>query len=99
MAKELFVMFIERGATYNRMTKAVVTRHVDNIRRLDENGQLELCGLFKGYPGVAGMLILRADSLKEADALCKQEPLVVEGFATYRLYAFKAANSDNNYLL
>ena len=95
----LYVMFIERGKTYNKMTKAVVERHIENIRRLDDDGNLELGGVFKGYPGVAGMLILRAGSLEEADELCKREPLVVEGYATYKLRSLQVANRENNYLL
>jgi len=99
MEKQLFVMFVERGKTYNKMTKVVVERHVANIKRLDDSGYLEYCGLFKGYPGVAGMLILRAENREEAVEICKSEPLVVEGYATYKLYDFKAANRENNYLL
>jgi len=99
MEKWLYVMFIERGKTYNKMTKAVAERHVENIRKLDDAGHLALCGAFRGYPGVAGMLILKADSFEEADALCKTEPLVVEGYATYRLRKLQVADRENNYLL
>ncbi len=99
MEQWLYVMFIEKTKTYNRLTKAAVERHVANIRALDDEGRLELCGVFKGYPGVAGMYILRADSYEEADELCKREPLVTEGFATYKLKALQVANRENNYLL
>lgn len=99
MDKWLYVMMIKRGKTYNKITKAVITRHVDNLRKLDENGYLERCGVFKGYPGVAGMVILKAQSYEEAEALCQQEPLVVEGYATFTLHAMQVADKDNNYLL
>ena len=99
MEKWLYAMFIEKGKSYNKLTKKVVERHVENIRKLDEDGFLELCGVFKGYPGVAGMLILRAESLLKAEELCKMEPLVIEGYATYKLRALQVANKDNNYLL
>lgn len=99
MEKWLYVMFIERGKAYNKVTKAVIERHVENLRKLDDNGNLELCGPFKGYPGVAGMVILKAQSYEEADELCKLEPLVVEGYATYKLRALQVAERDNNYLL
>lgn len=99
MEKWLYVMEIIRGKTYNRMTKAVVERHVENIRGLDDDGRLALCGVYKGYPGVAGMYILRAENFEEAEALCMQEPLVMEGFATYKLHALQVANRENNYLL
>ena len=99
MEQWLYVMFIEKTKTYNRLTKAAVERHGANIRALDDEGRLELCGVFKGYPGVAGMYILRADSYEEAEELCKREPLVTEGFATYKLKALQVANRENNYLL
>jgi len=99
MEEQLYVMFVERGKNYKKMTKAVATRHVENIRNLDDAGKLELCGLLKGFPGVAGMLILKAGSYEEAEEICKSEPLVVEGYATYKLNTLKVANRENNYLL
>ena len=99
MENLLYVMFIERGKAYNKMTKAIAERHVENIRRLDDEGKLELCGAFKGYPGVAGMLILKVQSLEEAKEICKSEPLIAEGYATYKLHMLRAANKENNYLL
>lgn len=85
MEKWLYVMMIKKGKTYNKVTKAVITRHVENLKNLDADGKIELCGPFKGYPGVAGMVVFKMQSYEEADALCKQEPLVAEGFATYTL--------------
>lgn len=99
MEQWLYVMFIEKTKTYNKLTKAAVERHVANLRQLDEEGHIELAGVFKGYPGVAGMYILRADSYEAAEELCRREPLVAEGFAAYKLKAMQPANRDNNYLL
>lgn len=99
MEKWLYVMMIEKTKSYNRLTKAAVERHVARLEELDNQGHLELAGVFKGYPGVAGMYILRAESYEAAEELCKQEPLVVEGFATYKLKALQPANKENNYLL
>ncbi len=99
MQNWLYVMFINKTKTYNRLTKAAVERHVANLKDLDDSGRLELAGVFKGYPGVAGMYILRAESYEAAEALCKQEPLVLEGFATYQLKALQVAEKENNYLL
>ena len=94
-----YVVLIERTKMYNKMTKSVRETHVENIRNLDKAGKLELCGIFKGYPGVAGMYILKVQSYEEAEEICKNEPLVVGGYATYKLISFKLANKENNYLL
>ena len=97
--KWLYVMFIEKTKSYNRLTKAAVERHVANLKSLDDEGHLEMAGVCRGYPGVAGMYLLRAESYEEAEELCKKEPLVVEGFATYKLKALQVADRENNYLL
>ena len=72
MEKWLYVMMIKIRKTYNKVTKAVITRHVENLRNLDADGKIELCGPFKGYPGVAGMVVFKTRSYEEAEALCKQ---------------------------
>ena len=95
----LYMVMLEKSKTYNRMTKKVVTDHVENIRRLDDEGKLEFCGVFKGYPGMAGMYILKTETREEAEALCKAEPLVMGGYAGYQLIAIQPANRENNYLL
>ena len=89
----------QKGKTFNKVTKAVITRHVENLRNLDAEGKIELCDPFKGYPGVAGMVIFKTESYEEAEALCRLEPLVAEGFASYTLAALQAADKENNYLL
>ena len=95
----LYVMLLMKTKTYNKMNKAAVLRHVDNIRRLDDDGELEMCGVLRKCPGYAGMIILRAKSYEEADELCKREPLVVDGYATYKLMSLQVGNRENNYLL
>ena len=99
MENILYVMLLERTKIYNKMNKAAVIKHVDNIRNLDDSGKLKLCGVLKGLPGIAGMVILKAKSYEEAEELCKKEPLVIEGYATYKLITMKVGNKQNNYLL
>ena len=99
MEKLMYMVMLEKSKTYNKMTKKVVTEHVENIRRLDDEGKLEICGVFKGYPGMAGMYILKADSREEAEALCVREPLVMGGYAACKLVALQIADRENNYLL
>jgi len=97
--KWLYMMMIEKTKSYNKVTKEVITRHVENIRKLDDAGKLELCGVFKGYPGMAGMYILKTENCEETEELCKLEPLVTGGVATNKLVALQVADMDNNYLL
>lgn len=99
MEKYRYMMMLKKSKTYNRMTKKAVTEHVENIRGLDDAGKLEICGVFKGYPGMAGMYILKTDSREEAEALCEQELLVIQGYATYQLVTLQIADRENNYLL
>ena len=99
MEKLMYMVMLEKSKTYNKMTKKVVTEHVENKRRLDDEGKLEICGVFKGYPGMTGMYILKTDSREEAEALCDREPLVMGGYATCKLVALQIADRENNYLL
>ena len=99
MEKLMYMVMLEKSKTYNKMTKKVVTEHVENIRRLDDEGKLEICGVFKGYPGMAGMYILKTDSREEAEVLCDREPLVMGGYAACKLVALQIADRENNYLL
>ena len=48
---------------------------------------------------MAGMFLLKAKSYEEAEEICKQEPLVIAGYATYELHRLHIANKENNYLL
>ena len=95
----MFVMLLEKTKTYKRMNKAAVIRHVDNIKQLDDEDKLELCGVLRKAPGYAGMIILRAASYEDAEELCKREPLVVDGYVTYKLMSLQVGNRENNYLL
>jgi uncharacterized protein YciI len=94
-----YVMLIERGKLYNKINKEMVIKHVEYIKKLDDNGQLVLCGPLKGYPGIAGMIIIKAKSYEDAKNICKSEPFVAEGYATYKLVTLQVGNKDNNYLL
>ena len=99
MEKLLYVMLLEKTKTYNKLNKAAVVRHVDNIRKLDDDGNLELCGVLRKCPGFVGMVIIKADSYEEAKELCKREPLVVDGYVTYKLMSLQVRyNGDTEFL-
>ncbi|MCL2580191.1 MAG: hypothetical protein FWE32_09225 [Oscillospiraceae bacterium] len=99
MNDTLYVMMIERGKAYNKVTKEVIIRHIEHIKSIDERGLLFVCGLLKGYPGVAGMVILKTESFEQAEEICKAEPLVAEGYAKYKLSTMQVGSRENNFLL
>ncbi len=99
MKKKMYLMMIKKSKTYSKLTKQTVLEHVENIRKLDDQGKLEIRGVFHGYPGMAGMYILKVESLEEAEEICKAEPLVTKGYATYQLAGLEIASRENNYLL
>lgn len=99
MEKLMYMVIIEKGESYDEMTMEIISRHVENIKRLDDQGKLEICGVFKDDPGMAGMYILKTESREEAEEICKMEPLVTSGYAAWRLVTLQIANRENNYLL
>jgi len=99
MEMQTYVMLIERGKTYNKINKTMVIKHVEHIKKLDDDEKLVLCGPTKGYPGVAGMIIFKAENYETAEASCKSEPFVAEGYATFKLFSIQPGNKENNYLL
>lgn len=99
MENLMYLMMIKKSKSYNKLTRQAIVEHVENIRKLDEEGKLEICGVFQGYPGMAGMYLLKTESREEAEEICKSEPLVVGGYATYQLAGLQIANRENNYLL
>jgi len=97
MVECLYVMLIEKSKSYN---KTVITRHIEHLRKLDDNAKLVLCGPFKDdCSDISGIVIFKAESYEEAEEICKSDPFVVEGYAMYKLTTLQVANKDNDYLL
>ena len=65
MEKMMYLMLIEKSKTYNKMPRQVVMEHVENIRKLDDEGKPEICGVFKDYPKMAGMYILKTECARK----------------------------------
>jgi len=99
LEKLAYVMLIERGKTYNKINKAMVVKHVDYIKKLDDDSKLVICGPTKGFSGIAGMIIFKAENYEEAEAICSSEPFVAEDYATFKLFTMQIGDRENNYLL
>ena len=73
-----------------------VARHIEHLRRLDDQGKLVLAGPFEDYPG--GMVIVRADSLEAARQIAESDPFVSEGVRTFEIRTWLLATRENGYL-
>lgn len=89
-----YVILINRKKDY---TIDTINKHVEHLKRLDEKGQLVLCGPFKDYDG--GIIILKTESLEAAKMIAESDPFITEGFSTYELRTLELADKENHYLL
>lgn len=89
-----YVILINRKKDY---TIDTINKHVEHLKRLDENGQLVLCGPFNDCDG--GMVIIKTKSLEEAKTIAESDPFITEEFSTYELRTLELANKENHYLL
>ena len=76
--------------------EVLVRAHVAHLKRLEDHGQLELCGPFPEHDG--GMVILRGVSEQEAQAIAEVDPFVSSGAETYELRKLEVSCRDNNHL-
>ncbi len=74
----------------------VIKKHVNYLKRLDENDQLVLCGPFKDYNG--GIVIINAESLEKAKMIAESDPFITEGFSTHELRTLELSNAENNHM-
>ena len=88
MEKLMYLMMINKSKSYNKLTRQAIVEHVENIRKLDEEGKLEICGVFQGYPGMAGMYLLKTESREEAEDICKSEPVGCGGICNLSISRF-----------
>ncbi len=78
------------------LPRELVRAHVMYLERLDEKGQLVLCGPFSDYKG--GMIIIKADSYDEAQQIAEADPFVKSNAETYELRTLKLSCKENNHM-
>ena len=88
-----YVYLINRNKNY---TFDVTKKHVGHLKKLDNNGQLVLCGPFQDYDG--GIVILIADSIEDAKKIAESDPFITDGFSTYELRTLELSNKENNHM-
>lgn len=93
--EKLYVILLANTPGQTR-TFEHVQAHVQHLTELERDNRLVLCGPFADFPG--GMVIIRADSLEEAQALAEQDPFVASGVSGYEVRTWQMSNTGNGHL-
>ena len=88
-----YVYLINRNKNY---TFDVIKKHAEHLKKLDNNGQLVLCGPFQDYDG--GIVILISESIEDAKIIAESDPFITDGFSTYELRTLELSSKENNHL-
>ncbi|MBU1936621.1 hypothetical protein KKG05_04415 [bacterium] len=78
------------------LSRELVRAHVVHLEKLEEKGQLVLCGPFSDYKG--GMIIIKAASYDEAKQIAESDPFVKSNAETYELRTLKLSCKENNHI-
>jgi uncharacterized protein YciI len=79
------------------LTQDLIKNHVEKKKKLHNNRNLFLCGFLKKSD--KAMLILEAESYKDAKGFILQDPLIVTKHYNYEIYELNEANESNNWFL
>ncbi|MEI2358954.1 YciI family protein [Mesobacillus zeae] len=80
------------------LTKDLLNKHVEHLKKLNNESKLFICGPFKDND--KAMQILICKNVNEAINFVESDPFIKEGYyATYEVNELIEANEDNNWLL
>jgi uncharacterized protein len=89
---QYFMVFLRRGPAWTAevtpATRAVSQGHMENIQRLTSAGKLVVAGPFleqSGERALAGLFLLRVETLDEAKAVVDSDPAVKAGRFVYEI--------------
>lgn len=78
------------------LTEPLIRAHVAHLRQLDAAGRLILCGPFGDQHG--GLIVIRADSLEEAQAIAAADPFVASGAEEFEVRSWHLSCEGNNHM-
>jgi len=81
--------FLKAGPNRDRTpeeAQALQRAHLDNIRRMAEEGQLVLAGPFMDDGDIRGIYVFAVDSVEDAEALTATDPAVQAGSLVMELH-------------
>ena len=98
MAEDAFTRYVALLHPIPGMTTdiAAIRAHVAWLRSLQAAGSLELAGPFAD--GSGGMVILRADTAAEAEAIARSDPFVRSGLRRLDLRVWELSCEENNHM-
>ena len=76
--------------------EGLISGHIRYLRALDQAGKLVLCGPFADHRG--GMVIIKAASEAEANAIAQTDPFVAEGVRDFEVRTWLLSCEENNHL-
>jgi len=79
------------SAEESESTRKMLSKHVENVLKLQKAGSLKFYGAFDDRDDPRGFAVLQAKSLKEAQSLLKSETLVKKSWFTLKFYTFEVA--------
>ena len=87
--KRYVMAFLKRGPNRDRSpeeAQALQRAHLDNIRRMAEDGKLVLAGPFMDRGAIRGIYVFAVDSVEDAEALTATDPAVQAGSLVMELH-------------
>ncbi len=79
------------SAEESESTRKLLGKHIENILKLQQAGSLKFYGTFDDRDDPRGFAVLQAKSLKDAQSLLKNDPLVKASWATVKFFTFEVA--------
>lgn len=76
---------------------SLLKAHIEFLKKLRVDGYLPICGPFTDNKGA--VLIIKADSLKQAEQMIKDDPFIIQKYyKKFIIHEFIPASDDNNWL-
>ncbi len=89
-------VYLLTHAQSERLTRDLIQAHVAHLKKLEDEGLLELCGPFGGRLG--GMVILRGVDEDRARAIMLADPFVSSGAEQAELRQWNISSRDNRHM-
>lgn len=89
-----YVIFLNK--TLKTTTEDIIRNHVLHLKKLEDSGDLVICGPFSDYDG--GLLVIKANSFEDAKNIAKSDPFVLSGARTYELRTLNLSCKENNHM-